>query len=90
MNGNLSTKKLSLESLSTYRNVLMGLEILLIIIFHFTEDCRLYDVRYGGWVEWFDIYITAPVWTCFCCCPAWPVFFHEKGNRAKGVLQEAF
>ena len=86
MNGNLSTKKLSLESLSTYRNVLMGLEILLIIIFHFTEDCRLYDVRYGGWVEWFDIYIHSSGVDMFLLLSGMGLYFSMK----KGTGQKAF
>lgn len=86
MNGNLSTKKLSLESLSTYRNVLMGLEILLIIIFHFTEDCRLYDVRYGGWVEWFDIYIHSSGVDMFLLLSGMGLYFSMK----KETGQKAF
>ncbi len=47
----------SFEGLSKYRNVLMGLQILLLILFHFTEDCKLYDVRYDGFVYLFYKYI---------------------------------
>lgn len=46
-------KKFSFEKISKYRNLLMGIEIVLIILFHFTEDCKVYDVRYNGIVRFF-------------------------------------
>lgn len=47
----------SFEALSKYRNVLMGLEIILLVVFHFTEDCKVYDVRYDGIIYGFYKYI---------------------------------
>lgn len=35
----------------------MGLQILLIVFFHFTEDCKGYNVRYSGIIYWFYNYI---------------------------------
>ena len=52
-----TTKMFSYKNLSTYRNVLMGLQIILIIFFHFTEDCKIYDVRFSGLIYWFYKYI---------------------------------
>lgn len=49
-------KQFSLENISKYRGELMGLQILMIIFFHFTLDCRMYNVRYSGIVYWFDKY----------------------------------
>lgn len=45
------------ENWSKYRNVLMGLQIILILFFHFTEDCKIYDVRYSGIIYLFYKYI---------------------------------
>lgn len=50
-------KQLTYESLSKYRSVLMGLQILFIIFFHFTDDCRIYDVHYSGIIYLFNKYI---------------------------------
>lgn len=50
-------KQHTYEILSKYRNVLMGLQIILIIFFHFTEDCKIYDVRFSGIIYWFYKYI---------------------------------
>lgn len=50
-------QQFSYESLSKYRNVLMGLQIILIIFFHFTEDCKIYDVRFSGIIYLFYKYI---------------------------------
>ena len=35
----------------------MGIQILLIVFFHFTEDCKEYNVRYSGIVYWFYNYV---------------------------------
>ena len=49
--------KFYFENLSKYRKVLMGVQIILIIIFHFTEDCKIYDVRFSGIINLFYRYI---------------------------------
>ena len=49
--------KFYFENLSKYRKVLMGVQIILIIIFHFTEDCKIYDVRFPGIINLFYRYI---------------------------------
>lgn len=42
---------------SRYRGVIMGLQIILVVFFHFTGDCKSYDVRFDGFIEWFNIVI---------------------------------
>lgn len=48
---------LTFEVLSKYRGPLMGLQILLVVFFHFTKDCHVYNVRFDGLVELFYTYI---------------------------------
>ena len=43
--------------LSQYRSVLMGLQIVLIVFFHFTEDCKTYGVRFAGFIELYYTFI---------------------------------
>lgn len=50
-------RKISLEILSKYRNVLMGLQTILIIVFHYTEDCKIYNVKQDGIIYLFYKYI---------------------------------
>ena len=45
------------EMFSKYRGAIMGIQILLIVFFHFTEDCKEYNVRYSGIVYWFYNYV---------------------------------
>lgn len=50
-------KEFEFGNISKYRNVLMGIQIILIIFFHFAEDCKTYDVRYEGLIYYFYNYI---------------------------------
>ena len=45
------------EMFSKYRGAIMGIQILLIVFFHFTEDCKGYNIRYSGIVYWFYNYV---------------------------------
>lgn len=91
MNENPSMKQLSLESLSKYRSVLMGLEILLIIVFHFAEDCGTYEVRYEGWVQWFDIYIHSSGVDMFLLLSGMGLYFSmKKGPKRKAFYKKRF
>ena len=50
-------KKLSFNIFSKYREVLMGLAILSILIFHYTEDCYNASINYTGIVKLYKTYI---------------------------------
>ena len=50
-----STSSYSL--LSRYRSLLMGIQIIFIVFFHFTADCKGADVHFGGLIEWFYTFI---------------------------------
>ena len=91
MNENPSTTQLSLESLSKYRSVLMGLEILLNIIFHFAEDCRTYEIHYVGGVQWFDIYIHSSGVDMFLLLSGLGLYFSmKKGPERKAFYKKRF
>lgn len=74
------TKKFSFESLSKYRNVLMGLQIIFILVFHFTEDCKIYDVRYSGLISWFYNYIRSSGVDIFLLLSGFGLYFSWKRN----------
>jgi peptidoglycan/LPS O-acetylase OafA/YrhL len=46
-------KRITNDTLSRQRTVLMGISILLILVFHYTEDCQSAGINYTGWVRWF-------------------------------------
>ena len=50
-------KKLSFSIFSKYREILMGMAILSILIFHYTEDCSTFGINYNGFVKLYKTYI---------------------------------
>lgn len=52
-------KKTNNSVLSQYRGALMGISIILIIVFHFTEDCHYYEYHFNGWISFFWRYISS-------------------------------
>lgn len=73
-------KQFSLENLSRYRGVLMGMQILMIIFFHFTLDCRTYNVRYSGIIYWFDKYFHSAGVDMFLMLSGLGLYFSWKKN----------
>ena len=69
---------LGFEQLSKYRSALMGLQILLIIFFHFTEDCKTYDVRYDGLIYIFYNYIRSSGVDIFLILSGMGLYFSWK------------
>ena len=55
--GGKRMRKTNNRLLSDYRSALMGISILVIILFHYTEDCQIYEYHYTGWISWFRTYI---------------------------------
>lgn len=55
----LKNKKIDLSNtvISKERTLLMGISIIVIIFFHYVDDCRVYNVNYNEffkwWIEWF-------------------------------------
>lgn len=78
----------SLYNLSKYRNVLMGLQILLILVFHFTEDCKVHDIRYDGWIYIFYNYIRSSGVDGFLFLSGLGLFFSLKKQPNRKVFYQ--
>ena len=59
---NVETKEESItcDLLSRQRTVIMGLAILSVIFFHFTEDCMKYKMYDEGLIKWYWTYVKSP------------------------------
>lgn len=73
-------KRLSNDLLSQQRGVLMGISILLIIAFHFTEDCKNFGVHYAGEIRWFWTYIGSSSVDTFLFLSGLGLFYSMKKN----------
>ena len=68
---------LTYDLISKYRGALMGLAIISILIFHFTDDCRIYQTKFEGIIYYYNMLIASPYLICgsfigsamskFCC-----------------------
>lgn len=66
----------------------MGLQILLILIFHFTEDCKVHDVRYDGWIYFFYNYIRSSGVDGFLFLSGLGLYFSLKRQPNKKVFYQ--
>ena len=76
-------KTFQYENLSKYRGSLMGLQILLIMFFHFTEDCKNYGVRYSGIVYIFYNYIRSSGVDLFLVLSGLGLYYSWRKNSNK-------
>ena len=53
----LNRRPVSYDLFSKYREAIMGLAVLGILVFHFTEDCKTEGVRFYGWVRIYYTYV---------------------------------
>jgi len=74
-------KKFELWNLSKYRNVLMGLQIIMIIFFHFTEDCANYNVKFYGIISGFYQLIKSSGVDMFLLLSGLGLYFSWKRNQ---------
>ena len=79
-------QRLSYSILSENRNILMGIAILAIIIFHFTEDCRLYNVNYSGWVEKYNYYVSSSFVDVFLVLSGFGLYYSFKKRPDKAYF----
>lgn len=77
---NKEKKSLSNDLISQQRGVLMGLSILLIIFFHFTEDCKVYGVHFEGLIRWFRTYIGSSSVDTFLFLSGLGLYYSMKKN----------
>lgn len=68
------------DILSRQRTALMGISILLILLFHFTEDCKIYEVHYGGFVKWFKTYVGSSSVDMFLFLSGLGLYYSMKKN----------
>ena len=76
-----SKKELSYALISKYRAALMGLAILSIIFFHFTDDCRIYDFRFSGLIYYFNRYIGGSAVDIFLMLSGFGLYYSQKKNK---------
>lgn len=72
------------QLISKYRSALMGLSALLIVVFHFTEDCYIYHKHMGGWVYWFWNYIGSSSVDAFLFLSGCGLYYAMKKNPDVG------
>jgi peptidoglycan/LPS O-acetylase OafA/YrhL len=72
------SNKLTWNIISEYRGVLMGIAIISILIFHYTDDCRIYDINFNGWVEFYNLYISSSWVDVFLFLSGFGLYFALK------------
>ena len=70
--------KTSYSLLSRYRSMLMGLQIILIVFFHFTSDCESANVHFDGLIEWFYTFIRSSGVDIFLLLSGMGLYFSWK------------
>ena len=79
------------EMFSKYRGAIMGIQILLIVFFHFTEDCKEYNVRYSGIVYWFYNYVKSSGVDIFLLVSGLGLYYSwKKRAELKSFYQRRF
>lgn len=73
-------KKIKNDVISQQRGILMGISIILIIVFHFTEDCETFAFHYDGWVKWFRMYIGSSSVDAFLFLSGLGLYYSMKKN----------
>lgn len=68
------------DVLSGQRTALMGVAIIMILIFHYTEDCKIYEAHYGGFVEWYKTYVGSSSVDLFLFLSGLGLYFSMKKN----------
>ena len=77
-------KRLSFNIFSRYREMLMGLAIISILIFHYTEDCSLVGINYVGFVKYYKTYIGSSGVDIFLLLSGLGLYYsYSKNNNLK-------
>lgn len=77
-------KRLSYNIFSKYREVLMGLAIISILIFHYTEDCSLININFNGLVKYYKTYIGSSGVDIFLLLSGLGLYYsYSKNNNLK-------
>lgn len=73
-------KRFSFSNLSKYRNALMGLQILLIVFFHYTEDCMNSEIHCYRLIRYYFHYIRSSGVDIFLLLSGMGLYFSWKKN----------
>lgn len=76
----MKKKKLTFEIISKYRGFLMGIAILSIIIFHYTEDCQLAKYHYSGLIKLYKLCISSSGVDIFLLLSGFGLYYSFKKN----------
>lgn len=68
------------DLLSQHRAALMGISILSIMFYHFTEDCISHGVHEGGLIQWFYTYIHSSSVDAFLFLSGLGLYYSMKKN----------
>jgi len=77
----MNNKKLTFEIFSKYRNIIMGLAIISILFFHFTEDCMRYNYNYNGFIKFYKIFIGSAGVDIFLFLSGLGLYYSWKKNK---------
>ena len=75
---NLPKKNFSYNLISKYRGVIMGFSIIAIMFFHFTEDCYLDRIHYGGFIKWYYLLIGSGFVDVFLLLSSFGLYYSLK------------
>lgn len=74
------------DLLSTYRPLLMGVQIVLIIFFHITSTCKSSNVRFDGFIELFYTYIRSSGVDMFLLLSGLGLYYSWKRNPDRATF----
>lgn len=79
----MKNKKLTFEIISKYRAFLMGLAIISILIFHYTEDCQIAKYHYNGLIKIYKVCIGSSGVDIFLLLSGLGLYYSFKKNSDK-------
>ena len=83
--------RITFKILSDYRTFLMGIAIISIMIFHFTEDCYIYQYMYKGPIKIYYEYICAVGVDIFLMLSGLGLFYSmKKNNKTKEFYKKRY
>lgn len=87
----LREKKFNLSCLTNYRSIFMGLAIISIIIFHYTDDCRIYHYNFTGWIKYYNMFISSSGVDIFLLLSGFGLYYSfKKNNNVKEFYKKRF
>lgn len=69
---------LTYDLITKYRGALMGLAIISILIFHFTDDCRIYQTKFEGIIYYYNMLISSAGVDAFLALSGFGLYYSMK------------